>query len=78
MFERVKNILSEYCKDGVEITKESNLMDDLGLNSLILIELATEFEDEFDISIPDSEIPTIQTVGDILGLLETLGVNVES
>lgn len=71
MFERIKSILEEYCEEDTEITEESVLTDELGLGSLDLINLVTEFEDEFDIEIPDRELHSIRTVGDILRLLQT-------
>ena len=69
MFERTVAILSEFVSDG-EITMDSVLIDDLGLSSLDVINLVAEFEDEFDIEIPDRIIPTLRTVKDIVDYLE--------
>ena len=70
MLDRIKALLKEYCEDGVEITEDSVLTDELGLSSLDLIDLAAGFEDEFGIEIPDRELPSTRTVGDILRFLE--------
>ena len=70
MIERTVSILKEYCEIDGEITRDSALTDDLGLSSLDVINIVTEFEDEFDIEIPDRIIPTLRTVGDIVDYLE--------
>lgn len=70
MFEKTVSILEEFCENECEITKDSALVDDLGLSSLDVINIVTEFENEFDIEIPDRVIPTLRTVGDIVAYLE--------
>lgn len=70
MFERAVSILEEFCESDCEITKDSALVDDLGLNSLAVISIVSAFEGEFDIEIPDRVIPTLRTVGDIVDYLE--------
>ncbi|MCQ2409870.1 MAG: acyl carrier protein [Clostridia bacterium] len=70
MLERTVSILKEYCEIDGEITRDSALTDDLGLSSLDVINIVAEFEDEFDIEIPDRIIPTLRTVGDIVDYLE--------
>ena len=49
--------------DKTEITKETSFINDLNADSLDTVELVMEFEDEFDLSIPDEEAEKIQTVG---------------
>ena len=71
MFEKTVDILKEYVEDvDEEITRESALVDDLGLSSLEVISIVADFEDEFDIESPDRIIPTLRTVGDIVDYLE--------
>ena len=70
MLERTVSILKEYCEIDGEITRDSALIEDLGLSSLDVINIVAEFEDEFDIEIPDRIIPTLRTVGDIVDYLE--------
>jgi acyl carrier protein len=63
--EKVINIVSEQlnvAKD--EITLSSNYLDDLKADSLDLVELVMEFEDEFGITVPDEDYEKIRTVGD--------------
>lgn len=71
MFEKTVNILNEFVdNNGEAITMDSALIDDLGLNSLEVINIVAAFEDEFGIDIPDRVIPTLHTVGDIVKYLE--------
>lgn len=71
MFQKTVDILKEYIDgDDFEITADSALVDDLGLSSLEVINIVAEFEDEFDIEVPDRVIPTLRTVGDIVNYLE--------
>lgn len=62
--ERVVEIVSEQmgvAKD--QITRDTSFITDLGADSLDTVELVMEFEEEFDITIPDEEAEKIQTVG---------------
>ena len=71
MFDKTVEILKEYIdNDEVEITRDSALVDDLGLSSLEVINIVAAFEDEFGIEVPDRIIPTLRTVGDIVDYLE--------
>ena len=50
-------------EDEAEITRESSFVNDLNADSLDTVELVMEFEDEFDVTIPDEDAEKIQTVG---------------
>jgi len=70
--ERVKKIVVEHL--GVEPEKavdKANFIDDLGADSLDIVELVMAFEEEFGIEIPDDAAETILTVGDAVKFLET-------
>jgi acyl carrier protein len=61
---RVIEIISEQMgADKSEITRDTSFINDLNADSLDTVELVMEFEDEFDMSIPDEEAEKIQTVG---------------
>ena len=61
---KVIEIISEQMgTDKSEITRETSFINDLNADSLDTVELVMEFEDEFDLSIPDEEAEKIQTVG---------------
>lgn len=71
MIERVINILADFTTlEKNKITKDSELVIDLDLNSLDVISVVVAFEDEFDIEIPDQKIKELVTVGDIVEYLE--------
>ncbi|MEC7822500.1 MAG: acyl carrier protein [Candidatus Neomarinimicrobiota bacterium] len=62
--DKVKNIIVD--KLGVEesrVVPEANFLDDLGADSLDLVELIMEFEEEFDLEIPDEDAEGITTFG---------------
>ena len=53
-----------------KITNDTSFVSDLGADSLDTVELVMEFEDEFDLNIPDEEAEKIQTVGDAITYIE--------
>ena len=62
--EKVVDIICEQMgADKSEVTRETSFINDLNADSLDTVELVMEFEDEFDMSIPDEEAEKIQTVG---------------
>ena len=69
--EKVIQIVSDQLGVPVEEgTRESKFVDDLKADSLDLVELGMEFEDTFDITIPDEDYEKIQTVGDAVDYIE--------
>lgn len=67
VFEKVKEIVVEQL--GVEedeVTMESSFIDDLGADSLDIVELIMALEEEFEIEVPDEEAEKITTVGDVV------------
>ena len=70
---KVIDIISEQMgADKSEITKETSFINDLNAVSLDTVELVMEFEDEFDLSIPDEEAEKIQTVGAAIDYIVTV------
>jgi acyl carrier protein len=69
--ERVVEIVAEQMGvDKAQVTRETSFVNDLGADSLDTVELVMEFEDEFDISIPDEDAEKIQTVGQAIDYVE--------
>ncbi|HEX3030316.1 MAG TPA: acyl carrier protein [Clostridia bacterium] len=71
VFEKVKKIIVEQL--GVEeddVAMESSFIDDLGADSLDIVELIMALEEEFDLEIPDSEAEKITTVGDAVDYIK--------
>ncbi|MBF8436771.1 acyl carrier protein [Halanaerobiaceae bacterium Z-7014] len=71
LFERVKNlIVEELAVDPDEVTLEASFIDDLGADSLDVVELVMALEEEFDLEIPDEDAEKIETVQDAIDYLE--------
>jgi len=70
--ERVKKIVVEHL--GVEsekVTEDASFIDDLGADSLDIVELVMAFEEEFGVEIPDDAAEKITTVKDAINYIET-------
>ncbi|HLS67505.1 MAG TPA: acyl carrier protein [Pseudogracilibacillus sp.] len=71
VFERVKEIIVEQLDvDEADVTMEASFRDDLEADSLDVVELVMELEDEFDLEIADEEAENINTVGDAVTYIE--------
>ena len=71
MFDRVKDIIVEQLGiDADKVTADSTLVDDLGVDSLDVVELIMAFSDEFGIDIPDDAADKISTVADVVNYLK--------
>ena len=65
VFEKVKEIIVDQLGvEESEVTMEASFIDDLGADSLDIVELIMALEEEFDLEIPDKEAEKITTVGD--------------
>ena len=64
VFERIREVLTERLSvEEADINEEANFQEDLGADSLDLVEMIMELEDQFGIKIPDEDAQQIQTVG---------------
>ena len=71
--EKIKSIISE--QFGIsedDITADTVLMEDLDADSLDLIDLAMSLEDCFEVEVPDEELESFKTVGDIVKYIEEM------
>ena len=72
VLEKVKVILAEqFDVDEDSLNNDTNLQDDLGADSLDVVDLLMSIEDEFEIEIPDEEIERIRTVGELVNYIES-------
>lgn len=72
MFEKVREIISEKLNvDPDEIKLESSIVDDLGADSIDLIELIMNLEEEYGISISDEEAVKLKKVGDVVDFINS-------
>ncbi len=71
VFEKVREILCDQLElDPEEITLDTNIIEDLGADSLDLVDFVMSLEDEFDQEIPDEDIEGIKTIGDVVSYIE--------
>ena len=72
VFERVVKILTPWVKDDSaleSVAMETNILDDLKVNSARLVDVVIAFEDDFDIEIADEDVDKVGTVGDAVNLI---------
>ncbi len=73
VFEKIKAIIVEELGiDPEDVRPESNFVDDLGADSLDIVELVMALEDAFDITVSDEQAQTLKTVGDVVAFIEKL------
>ena len=71
VFEKVRNIICEQLDlDEDKVTIDSSIVDDLGADSLDVVDMLMSIEEEFDIEIPDEEIESIKVIGDLVKYIE--------
>ena len=71
IFEKVKSVIVEQLgTEEVNITLEASFIDDLGADSLDIVELIMALEEEFDVEIPDEDAEKIATVGDVVDYIK--------
>ncbi len=72
VLEKVKEVISEQLgiDDTDSITTETTFIDDLGADSLDIVELIMALEEEFDMEIPEEEAEKITSVGDVVEYIE--------
>ncbi len=72
-FEKIRTILSEQLSvEEDEITLSSNIIDDLGADSLDLVDMAMTVEDEFGIELPEEMLEKVQTVEDVINYIDNI------
>ncbi len=69
--EKVKQLIAEQlCISTDDIKDDANIIEDLGADSLDVVELLMSFEDEFKVSIPDEKLEQLKTVNQIVSAIE--------
>lgn len=72
MFEAVRAALAKQLRvDKEKITAESKIKDDLGADSLDVLQLLMTIEEEMGVQVPDEELAAFNTVGDVVSYLES-------
>ena len=71
VLEKVKAILAEqFVVEEDKVTADTDLQEDLGADSLDVVDLLMSIEDEFGVEVPDDEIENIKTVGSLVSYIE--------
>ena len=74
VFDKIKSIIVDQLDaDENEVTMEANIQDDLGADSLDVVDLIQAIEDEFGVTIPDEILEKVVTVQDAYDLVKTIG-----
>ena len=74
MFEEIKEVLSEQLGIETDIKLESKLKEELGIDSLLAVELSILLENKYNIDIKEEELAKLVTIKDVIDLLEIKGV----
>ena len=70
--EKVKEIIANQLSiDVTKLTEKTNIAEELGADSLDVVEILMALEEEFEVSIPDEAIPNIKTIEDIVNFIES-------
>lgn len=74
MFEKMKELIAANLNvDAADITEETSFSEDLGADSLDLMELVMAFEEEYNVEIPAEDMESLTTVGAVMGYLRGKG-----
>ncbi|MCD8095035.1 MAG: acyl carrier protein [Ruminococcus sp.] len=78
VFDKVRDIIVDQLDIEEDVvTAEASIVDDLGADSLDVVDLISSVEDEFDVEIPDEKVEDIKTVGDIVSYIEAAAAEEE-
>ena len=70
IFDRISNLIKEQLhNEKIEVTVKTNIQEDLGIESIALMEFIITLEDEFNLNIPDEDVEDIQTMGELVDYL---------
>lgn len=72
ILEQLYELVRPYTKEPIELGEETGLIEEVGLDSVKVMELMTAIEDHFDISVPLNILPNVQTIGDFAEQLQLL------
>ena len=71
MMDRIREIILDYVEaEPEQITESTSLRNDIGASSFDLMNIAMALEEEFGVSLPDSLLPKVKTVGDLVALID--------
>lgn len=72
ILDQLFELIRPYSEQPIELSEQTGLIDDVGLNSMKVMELVMQIEDRFDVSVPLNILPDVNTIGEFAKHLETL------
>ncbi len=72
ILDQLYELVRPYSKKSIELGEETELIDEVGLDSMKIMDLVMHIEDHFDISVPLNILPDVRTIGDFAGQLQRL------
>jgi len=72
ILDQLFELIRPHSEQPIELSEQTRLIEDVGLNSMKVMELVMQIEDHFDVSIPLNILPDVDTIGEFAKHLETL------
>ena len=72
ILDQLFELISPYSEQPIELSEQTSIMNDVGLDSMKVMELVMQIEDHFDVSVPLNILPDVNTIGELAKHLETL------
>jgi len=72
ILDQLFELVRPYCEQPITLREQTRLIDDVGLNSMKVMELVMQIEDHFDISVPLNILPEVRTIGEFAENLQKL------
>ena len=72
ILDQLFELIRPYSEEPIELSEQTRIMDDVGLDSMKVMELVMQIEDHFDVSVPLNILPDVTTIGEFAIHLETL------
>lgn len=72
ILDQLFDLIHPHSEQPIVLSEQTRIMDDVGLDSMAVMELVMQIEDRFDISVPLNILPDVNTIGELAKHLETL------
>ena len=72
ILDQLFELIRPYSEQSIVLSEQTRIMDDVGLDSMKVMELVMQIEDHFDVSVPLNILPDVNTIGEFAKHLETL------
>jgi len=72
ILDKLFELIRPYSEQSITLSEQTRIVDDVGLDSMTVMELVMQIEDSFDVSVPLNILPDVNTIGEFANHLETL------